>query len=44
MFNKMLRHTLMSVLVIGLFASGFAFTLGRDLAFSDSHSHDREEG
>lgn len=48
MIQKMLRHTVMSVFVIGLFAGGYALTLGSGLQFaheaSSGHSHDQDEG
>lgn len=48
MFKKMLRQSLLSALVIGFFAGGYAVTLGSGLDFSrsasDHHSHDRRNG
>lgn len=48
MIQKMLRHTILSVLVIGVLAGGYALTLGSGLEFArnatSGHSHDHEEG
>lgn len=48
MIRKMLRHTVLSVLVIGIFAGSYALTLGNGLAFARNdttkHHHTQEEG
>ena len=42
MIKKMLRHSLLSALIIGVLAGSFAMTLGSGLEPSrnDSHKHD----
>ena len=48
MIKKMLHQTLLSAFIIGIFAGGYAVTLGNGLEFSrsgsDRHSHDRWDG
>ena len=46
MTQKMLRHTLLSALIIGIFAGGYALALGGGVEFArnDGHSHDRWDG
>ena len=45
MIKKMLHHTLFSACIIGIFAGGYAVTLGNGLETSHSaYSYDRQNG
>jgi len=44
MIKKMLHQTLLSAVIIGIFAGGYAVILGNGLGGSDRHSHDRWDG